>query len=247
MKDQILGFLRSVEGERRARDHDVDLSTRVGLLKRYQQRRFELTYADLLQSSRHGKASSFFLAELYGPMDFRDRDAQFSRIVPKLVRAFPADVVATVGQLAQLHALSEQLDTQMARCLRVDSVNRAAYVQAWQSVGQEQQRQLQLQLVLSIGKALNRFTEHAWLLTALRMMRGPAKAANLSELQRFLEAGVESFRTMGGADEFLYIVASREQELIDQLFAARPPAVDTDRDDSWLTGVPRILDFPPTA
>lgn len=247
MREEILAFLQAVEDERRSRDGNSTLSVRVHLVKRYQQRRFETTYADLLRSPRHGKASRFFLAELYGPMDFRERDAQFSRIVPKLVAMFPADVITTVSQLAQLHALSEQLDTQMARRLESDSVGRADYVGAWRSVGQAQARQLQLSLVLSIGEALNHFTEHVWLLTALRLMRKPAKVAGLSELQQFLEAGVESFRTMRGADQFLLLVHEREQELIDQLFAAEPPTFASGRSadgGTWLADFPRLLDLP---
>ena len=50
------------------------------------------------------RASS--LDELYGPQDFSDRDAQFARVVPALVRLFPQELVETVAVLARLHALS---------------------------------------------------------------------------------------------------------------------------------------------
>ena len=62
-------------------------------------------------------AARFFLDDLYGPRDFSERDAQFARIVPALVRLFPHEIVGTVQALAALHALSERLDSAMAaRC-----------------------------------------------------------------------------------------------------------------------------------
>ena len=55
-------------------------------IKVLQARRFEATYADLLQDPRHRPATRFFLDELYGDHDFAQRDAQFGRIAGAIVR-----------------------------------------------------------------------------------------------------------------------------------------------------------------
>ena len=102
-------------------------------IKAYQQRRFSHTYADLMPTARYGGASRFFLEELYGPGDFSQRDAQFARVVPALVRLFPRDVVETVNTLAQLHALSETLDSEMGRHLPHGPVLADSYADAWQA------------------------------------------------------------------------------------------------------------------
>src|SRR5689334_2866700 len=102
----ILEALQQVDAERARRDADPALHERVLALKRYQQQRFARTYADLLAQDRYAPAARFFLAELYGPRDYRARDAQFARVVPALVRLFPDDVVHTVRALSALHALS---------------------------------------------------------------------------------------------------------------------------------------------
>jgi hypothetical protein len=52
----------------------------------------------------------------------------------------------------------------------------------------------------------------------LHMMRGPARAAGLGDLQRFLETGFDTFGAMRGAEAFLGAVQSREQALVDALF-----------------------------
>lgn len=230
--DQILGWLAAVDGERQSRNADPELLRSVMSVKRYQQNRFRMTYADLLASSRYGRSAEFFLNDLYGPNDFADRDRQFARITPKLVRLMPPDVVATVADLTCLHAISEQLDTAMGRAVAGLALTPAAYVAAWNVVGQRTQRTRQVELVISIGHALDRFTRHAWITTTLKLMRGPAHAAGMAALQTFLEAGMSSFQAMHGAAEFLATVERRETQLMDALFAAPRTAIDVNVSDA---------------
>lgn len=223
LESNILQHLQGVERERQRRLADPVLGARVQALKRYQQQRFARSYADLLASPRYAAAARFFLEELYGPGDFSSRDAQFARVVPALVRLFPDQVVQTVARLAELHALSEGLDSAMALALRAEPWSAASYVQAWQAVGQPAQRQQQIELTLAVGLALDELTHKPLLRQALRMMRGPATAAGLADLQHFLETGFDTFKAMKGARDFLDTVRQREQNLAAALFAATVP------------------------
>ena len=218
----ILKDLAAVSTERQARAGDADFAARVEAVKRYQQRRFELTYADLLTHPRYAGAANFFLSELYGPSDFTQRDAQFARIVPALVRLFPAEVVGTVQALAALHALSEQLDSQMGRVLIEGDVDAAGYVRAWQQCGNASAREQQITMLAQVGHALDALTRNPLLHHSLRLMRGPARAAGLAALHLFLESGFDTFRAMRGADEFLGLICSRERALAATLFAVVP-------------------------
>jgi len=223
--DAILQPLVQVAHERAQREADAALNARVAALKTYQQARFRRTYADLLASPRYGAAASFFLDDLYGSTDFTQRDAQFARIVPALTRMFPADTVHTVVRLVQLHALTETLDTAMGRQLGPAPIDAAAYVSAWQAVGAAAQRERQVALTLMVGQDLDGLTRRPLLATTLRMMRGPARAAGLAQLQQFLENGFATFKNMRGADEFLACVAARERALCAALFDPAAPAV----------------------
>ncbi len=219
--DTILVHLHAVETERRKRSAAPGLHDRVVQVKVYQQRRFSHTYSDLLVSSRYGAASRFFLDELYGPSDFTRRDAQFARVVPALVKLFPAEIVLTVATLAELHALSERLDTVMGEHVaHAEPLDALAYVQAWQRTGQVEERERQIALTLEVAARLDRFTRRALLRNSLRLMRGPARAAGLAELQQFLETGFDTFRAMHGATDFIDIVRARERALASALFAA---------------------------
>ena len=197
--DTILANLKIVADERTHRTLEAGLAPKVAALKEFQQRRFSHTYADLLLTARYGAAARFFLDELYGPNDFSHRDAQFARVVPVLVRLFPTEVVQTVETLAQLHALSETLDTAMAAHIRQTPITGHDYIRAWQKTGRTMDRDLQIGLTLEVASRLDRVTRTPLLHNSLRLMRGPARAAGLAELQRFLEAGFATFRAMRGA------------------------------------------------
>ena len=217
---EILAHLRRVDAERRHRLAAPGLAAKVDAIKHYQQRRFAVTYADLLTSDRYGPAARFFLEELYGPRDFSRRDSQFAKVVPAIVRLFPGDVVDTVSALAELHGLSEMLDTAMGVALPSADVDATAYARAWQRSSYPAQREQQVALTVNLGRTLDQLTRKALLRSSLRMMRRPALAAGLGDLQSLLERGFDAFAIMRGAQEFLAIVEARERSLADRLFAA---------------------------
>lgn len=218
--ESLLKELRAVDAERARRAAAPVLEARVQSLKAYQQRRFAHTYADLLAQPRYEAATRFFLHELYGPDDYRQRDAQFARVIPTLTRLFPDEVVDTVARLARLHALSERLDTRMAEQLASPDITAQGYADAWRACGEPASRRQQIELTMAVGEALDRLTRKPLLRQTLRLMRGPAQIAGLGALQGFLENGFDTFRAMRGATEFLSTVRQREDRLAASLFRA---------------------------
>jgi hypothetical protein len=219
----ILDDLAQVEMQRRARVGDPLLHQRVLLLKDYQQQRFARTHADLIDDPRFAPAARFFLEDLYGPQDFSQRDAQFARVVPALVRLFPHEIVATVQMMSSLHALSERLDNATARHLPGGPVQASDYVRAWQAAAELAARARQIDCVVAVGRQLQRYTRSFVLRQSLRLMRKPAHAAGLADLQRFLERGFDIFAGLNQSDRFLALLEQRERALMHRLFA--PDAV----------------------
>jgi hypothetical protein len=215
-------------------DHPA-LGVAVGQVKGVQSRRFAGTYADLLAGGAFAAPARFFMTELYSDKDFAERDAQFARIAGAIEKFFPAQVVDTAVTLAELHALTEELDQAMALAWLAqegdDSSDARRYALAWREVGRRQDREGQLTVVLRIGREMTRLTRTAGLRVMLRMMRGPAAAAGLGSLQRFLETGFDTFAAMakrrGGAEEFLEIIEAREAALLTLLFDAPLVACET--------------------
>ena len=210
-----------------------ELAQAVSAIKRFQARRFAGTYRDLLQKEPYTRAVRFFLDELYSEKNYAQRDDQFARIASALERLFPKPVVQTAESLAQLHLLTETLDLAMANHWRANpEVNDVArYISAWRAVGLREQRNAQLAQVLALGRELDHLTRTPGLRLMLKMMRGPANLAGLGDLQRFLEAGFDTFATMGrqaGATPyFLETVATREIHTFELLFDADFVACET--------------------
>jgi hypothetical protein len=193
-------------------------------VKTFQADRFDATYSDFLATTLHGPATRFFLEDLYGNVDYSDRDRQFSRIAGSLQSFFPEQVVATAVALAELHAQTELLDHAMAEAWHAqtrleDSAEK--YVACWRLVGAIPERYLQLETVIRIAQELDSLTRTPGLRMTLRMMRGPAKVARLSALQDFLEKGFDTFATMSrstdGTSRFLSTIRAREIQWIEVL------------------------------
>jgi hypothetical protein len=220
---------------RSALSADPALQKALHAVKRLQARRFSGTYADLLRSPVYQRAARFLLEELYGDKDYTQRDAQFARIAGAIERFFPAQVVQTAVSLARLHALTEDLDVQLARMwLSQAGVSSEAgrYARSWRALGRREERNHQLAAVVALGQELARVTRTAGVRTMLRLMRGPAVAGGLGELQRFLESGFDTFAAMakrpGAAEQFLATIADRESRLMDLLDTADLVACETE-------------------
>lgn len=224
----IASSLQVVEHLRAQRRTHPELAKRTQALRHWQAQRFAQTYADVLQEPHMGPAARFFLSELYSAEEFSRRDAQFARIAGTLERLFPQAVVSTATLLAQLHALSEILDACMARAwleaepnaLHISptqALDEPRYKSLWQSLlntpGYADARQQQLDATRDLGLQLQRHTQIPGLRLMLKMMRAPASAAGLQDLQRFLETGFDTFGQLGKAGKvpaFLETVRQRE-------------------------------------
>lgn len=232
----IRNAVEHVSQLRQALEDHPDLGAAVGQVKRVQSQRFAGTYTDLLAGGSYAAPARFFMTELYSDKDYAERDAQFSRIAGAIEKFFPAQVVETAVALAQLHALTEELDQAMALAWLAqegdDDSDARRYALAWREVGRRQDRESQLTVVLRIGQEMARLTRTTGLRVMLRMMRGPASAAGLGSLQRFLESGFDTFAAMakrrGAAEEFLAIIERRESALLTMLFDSTLVACETE-------------------
>ena len=222
--EHIRRSLEAVASIRELRSSDASLAAANAAVKRFQALRFQASYADLLRSPRYQTAARFFLTELYSDKDYAERDQQFARIANTIAKMFPQPVVNTAAALAEVHALTERLDDAMARTFLAlprtneSSMDACDYILSWRTVGESAARQLQLQQVLALGRSLDNLTRKPGLRTLIKLMRGPAAAAGLGSLQKFLEAGFDAFQSMRGADEFLNLIAQREEDWIRRLF-----------------------------
>jgi hypothetical protein len=200
---------------------EPDLIAATAAVKQLQSLRFRATYADFLESPKHEAATRFFLEELYGETDFTERDTQFGQIAGAIERLFPNAVGELAVDLAEINALSERLDHEMAKhwtSFGSESTVAERYVRSWRETGQPKQRDRQLVVVLHMGREMQRLTRIKSLQIGLKMMRKPAHLAGLSSLQQILERGFAAFAAMGDANHFLNAIESRESAWIVSMF-----------------------------
>jgi hypothetical protein len=233
---RIRDAVAEVSSLRQAATANPVLGTALAEVKALQSRRFAGTYADLLAGGPYRAAAKYFLDELYSDKDYAERDAQFSRIAGVIEKLFPAQAIATAVAMAELHAVTEELDQAMALAWLDQADGRSPparrYVLAWRDVGRREDRENQLADVMTIGEEMIRLTHLPGLRTMVKMMRAPAAAAGLKPLQQFLESGFETFAGMekgkAGAAPFLATIRSRESALIMSLFESGLVACETE-------------------
>ncbi|HET9576976.1 MAG TPA: hypothetical protein VFP44_04065 [Usitatibacter sp.] len=207
-----LHALKALRGDRRASP------ARLNELKRWQSARLAATYADLSQQPRYHTATRFFLHDLYGPKDFSHRDEAMMRILPAMSRLLPKSAVETAALAIELEALSEELDHRVAAALPAGPITEASYAEANRRAVDRRERERQIDLTEAVGHRLDALVRKPLVVRTLQLMRGPARAAGLSDLQDFLERGFSSFRAMHGAGEFLATLRRREMTIIDEIY-----------------------------
>ena len=197
---------------------------RLGELKEWQSARLKATYADVALQPRYREATSFFLEDLYGPKDFSARDQAMLRIVPVMTRILPATALETASLAIELEALSEDLDQRTAAALPAGPIDAERYGKAYRQGSSRDERERQIDLIVAVGERLDALVRKPLVARTLRLMRTPAHVAGLQDLQEFLERGFEAFGAMGGADDFLALVRTRETDILSRLFSGRPLA-----------------------
>lgn len=235
---QIRAALASVSQLREQRQADPALAAAVNWVKQFQLSRFQASYADLLASPIYASTAQFFVTHLYGDASPEQRDAQFARIAPSIAKVFPAQVVQTAVEVSQLHALTEQLDHDMAcasLALHAKPLGQqdhgdlacTLYLQAWRRLDCAPLRHQQLSQVLALGQIMGELVQVKGLTLALRMMRGPAHLAHMGALQNWLEEGFATFAALhrhpGATPTFLDLVNQRETTFIDALTDSQEP------------------------
>ncbi len=191
-------------------------------LQNWQRHRLAGSYEDLISHKRYREAGEFFLDELYGGLNFRERDQQMERVLPVMVRMLPDYMLLVLAEAFELQALSLEFDIDMTMAMRAagwHELNLERYGVIYRASGRDAGRQKQIELIRHLGLALNELVRHRLVVYLVRTLRGAARAAGFGLLQSFLEHGLSAFRRMGDGTEFVETIYTRELESSRRLFA----------------------------
>lgn len=217
--------LRALKAER-AQGEPALLAARAAL-KLYQSQRLATSHADLLAAPDTRAAARFFLDEVYGAREAERRDTDLERIIPTMQRVLPLRALQTITEAVLLEALSERLDTGMARVLG-SAFTQRDYAEAYRSLTPAAERERQLHLIEALGDSLCELARLPFLSATLLLMRGPARLAGLGDLQAFLEHGFGSFKQMRQPAAFVATIVGRERRVLENLYAGHPQPFQLD-------------------
>lgn len=195
------------------------------VLQDWQRQRLKNSFADLAADPRYRAANDFFLTELYGGLNFRDRDREVERVMPVMSRTMPDSMQETMAEALELQALSLEFDIGMAHIMASRDCNKLevrTYGEIYRSLGRHEERVLQIEMIRHLGMELDRYVRKPLVLWLVRMLRGPALAAGFGALQTFLENGLSAFSRMESAEEYISVIVERESRSMQRLFEAHP-------------------------
>lgn len=215
------------------RNHELAKKTRrrgfplaqFELLQSWQLERLTATFSDLYEQEGYCDAVEFFVSDLYGGLDFRERDQEMNRVMPIMIRFLPDKALVALAEAFELQAISLEYDFRMAEYMAqqgVQELDLEAYCSVYRACSDRAGRERQIQLFPKIGRDLTKLVRKSVVNYLLRMLRGPAHAAGFGRLQEFLEIGLASFRALEDPDYFVETIYQREWQSMERLFAGDP-------------------------
>lgn len=189
----------------------------IRLVQAWQYKRLLVTHQEMHQQKRFKPAMEFFVNELYGPKNVRQRDHDIARIVPKISKFLPEKALQSLACALHLNTLSFELDFELARKLGGTDINRKTYAKAYVSCDNIVNRQQQIDSIRTLGCNLADVAKMKGMASLLFISRKPAKMAGLLALHEFIEKGFKSFKYLGNVDDFIIPVVNKELQIMQQL------------------------------
>jgi len=191
-------------------------------LQRWQRSRIARSFDDLAQIEGYRPAVHFFLTELYGGLDFRQRDQDMGKVMPVMVHFLPDPTLGTMSEAFELQAISLEFDMAMAAEMArrgLAGLDMGEYCEVYRAVDDRPGRERQIVLIRKLGYDLDKLVRWPLVNYLVRLLRGPAHAAGFGSLQEFLEAGLTSFRALEDPAWFIETIHEREWVAMDKMFA----------------------------
>lgn len=221
---------RRLRWQKQAHDlerRDKTLSAYLPMLRKWQTKRLETSFDRFLADPATRPATEFFLSDLYGDADFMKRDEEAAKILPKMARVLPLNLLQAAIDAIELSVLSHALDIRMARSLagmlKPDAeLTERTYQRAYREVGFPRLRRRQIDLVMDVGVRLDAVVRKHGISKLLSASRLPARLLGLGHLQSFLERGFSAFNHLGGAGYFLNEIHAQESAIARRLMSGAP-------------------------
>jgi hypothetical protein len=221
---RLINDLQHQEEAHRQEIGGSELDQPMELLRSWQARRLQVTYADLLVDPAYQSACAFFLSDIYAAKDFSQRDHDAERLYEILSRYLPEAMLHLLRDTIHLNQLSQQLDQDLLRALveklgMTTEISAEMYAEGYRVCNNFRERKDQIEFLTEILSEAAEGAHNPVLVISLRLARGPAQRAGWGELHDFLERGYQASRPMKDVDYFVHTIQQREMAILERIFA----------------------------
>lgn len=208
-----------------------ELTSLLAYLAAWQSLRLSRTYADLLHDPDSADACHFFLADIYAPQNFTQRDYDGTRIYNFMNRFLPEATLYPLALALEINAMTQRLDRSLASVMEkhlgiVDCFDMEQYQTAYRLCNNYDERVQQIDMIVETGKHLARLRHVPFVSTTLRLARRPALRLGWQRMQDFLERGFHAWKTLRQPDVFLDAISQREKAILNRIYGRPGGAPD---------------------
>lgn len=204
---------------------DERLQQVLSEVQAWQRHRISRTYRRLLVHEAFGDATRFVLEEAYAGPEHDALISEIERVIPHVVRIFPAPLVKTACDILELNTLTLALDIDVARWLLAHApevlergLSVVDFEAAYCAQPDLRARQEQLALMERLGKSVEHYLGSQWVYAAFKVAKLPAKALGLSSLVRFMQGGFEAIHKLPvPASELMTLLVDTERSYLERL------------------------------
>lgn len=200
-------------------------------IQAWQKKRVHFTYEALIKDTRLTDAVHFLLEEAYAGPDQALIWRDIERVLPQLIDVFPVGLLNIANDMLRLHTISLSLDIDLALRIIADSpvsaptdspdqidLSPKLYEMAYAHDQLACSRQIQLDLVQSLGSKVITFLSYQWIPTVFKATKLPARALGLGALVDFMQRGLDLFYKLPiPADELINQIVIKERDYLNRL------------------------------
>lgn len=179
-------------------------------------------FEDMQARPDQAAAVAFIISDLAG-VEISQRDQEFAKVVPMMVRLLPKNVLASAAAAMRLNA--SVLENNLAICQSIDAahllsgkVREREYAEACRCVTSYEECMELVGLTVELGHELQHAIEIPMIGVTLKAMRGPARLAGIGALQSFLETGFRTFTALENVDQFLSEIEQRMDRIFRRIY-----------------------------
>ena len=181
-------------------------------------------FEDMRKSPDEGAAVAFIVSDLAGvEIDQRDRD--FARVLPLMIRMLPDSVLSGAATAMRLNARVLEINLAICRSLAEanalqEEISEQEYGRACRKAASYEECMTLVQLTVELGQQLERVIHMPMIGPTLKAMRYPSRLAGFGALQAFLETGYRRFVALDNVDRFLVDIESHMQRIFTRVYKA---------------------------